>query len=120
MLALVIIIAACFAAQLATVATLFLALIANAAILVVAASAFHATGHTHVTEIQNDAHRQRQAEQEMQRQRAAQHLGEIGPTARRRAAQRRCGGGARKNGKQPGDHDETRGWSCYTARPRNA
>ena len=31
-----------------TVVTLFLALIVNAAILVVAASAFHATGHTHV------------------------------------------------------------------------
>jgi len=39
-----------------TVVTLFLALIVNAAILVVAASAFHATGHTNVTEIQ-DAYR---------------------------------------------------------------
>jgi manganese transport protein len=39
-----------------TVVTLFLALIVNAAILVVAASAFHATGHTNVTEIQDAYH----------------------------------------------------------------
>jgi manganese transport protein len=39
-----------------TVVTLFLALIVNAAILIVAASAFHATGHTNVTEIQDAFH----------------------------------------------------------------
>src|SRR5262249_53404002 len=39
-----------------TVLTLTLALIVNAAILTVAASAFHATGHTDVTEIQDAYH----------------------------------------------------------------
>lgn len=39
-----------------TVVTLILALIVNAAILIVAAAAFHATGHTHVTEIQDAYH----------------------------------------------------------------
>ncbi len=39
-----------------TVITLFLALLVNAAILVVAASAFHANGHTDVTEIQDAFH----------------------------------------------------------------